>query len=66
MYQLAARNHAPRTQPPKTAPAPPTYQEIAALAYAYWEARGRAHGSDRDDWLRAERELLRRRGFPVR
>jgi len=36
-----------------------TRQQIAELAYSYWEARGRKHGSDRDDWLRAERELKR-------
>jgi hypothetical protein len=31
--------------------------EIARLAYSYWEARGREHGSELEDWLRAEREL---------
>ena len=39
----------------------PTHEEIARLAYAYWEARGRQHGSAEEDWYRAERELLRRR-----
>jgi hypothetical protein len=38
----------------------PSQEEIAELAYAYWEARGRQHGSDREDWLRAERELWKR------
>jgi hypothetical protein len=41
--------------------APPSHEEIAPLAYAYWEARGRGHGSAHEDWFRAERELLRRR-----
>lgn len=35
--------------------------EIAALAYSYWEQRGRAHGFATEDWLRAEREVLARR-----
>jgi len=32
--------------------------EIARLAYSYWEARGGSGGSAEDDWYRAERELL--------
>lgn len=39
----------------------PTHEEIAALAYTYWETRGRQHGSALEDWLRAERELSRPR-----
>jgi len=35
----------------------PSHQEIAALAYNYWEARGYQGGSPEEDWLRAEREL---------
>ena len=42
---------------------PPTHEEIARLAYAYWEARGHPHGSAQEDWFRAERELLRRRSY---
>ena len=34
-----------------------THAEIARRAYAIFEARGRQHGHDLDDWLRAEREL---------
>lgn len=30
---------------------------IARRAYALYERRGRAHGCDLDDWLRAEREV---------
>lgn len=45
--------------PAKRAPAPPSHQQIAALAYSYWEARGRQGGSQLEDWLRAERELRR-------
>jgi hypothetical protein len=35
-------------------------QEIAALAYSYWEARGFRGGSPEEDWLRAEQELRSR------
>ena len=35
----------------------PTFEEIAQLAYCYWEARGYQGGSPEQDWLRAEREL---------
>jgi hypothetical protein len=44
------------------APAPaavltPTYEQIAALAYSFWEARGCQGGSEEEDWLRAEKQL---------
>jgi hypothetical protein len=35
----------------------PTFEEIAQLAYCYWEARGYQGGSPEQDWLRAEHEL---------
>jgi hypothetical protein len=35
----------------------PSYEEIAQLAYLYWEARGCQGGSSEQDWLRAEQEL---------
>ena len=31
--------------------------EIAKLAFSYWEARGCQGGSSEQDWLRAEQEL---------
>lgn len=31
--------------------------EIARLAYHFYERRGRRHGQDVDDWLAAEQEL---------
>ena len=34
-----------------------TTNDIAKRAYEMYLGRGRAHGFDRDDWLRAEREL---------
>jgi hypothetical protein len=32
-------------------------EEIARLAFSYWEARGSQGGSPEEDWLRAERQL---------
>jgi len=38
----------------------PSYEEIANLAYSYWEARGYQGGSPDEDWLCAEQELRSR------
>ena len=38
--------------------AAPAAEQIAHLAYSYWEARGYQGGSPEEDWLRAEQELL--------
>ena len=38
----------------------PTREEIAALAYSYWEQRGGKGGSPEEDWARAERTLRQR------
>ncbi len=35
----------------------PSRDEIARLAYQFYEIRGRRHDHDVDDWLSAEREL---------
>jgi len=40
----------------------PTHEEIAKLAYSYWEARGCQGGSPEEDWYRAEREWDERYG----
>jgi len=44
---------------PATAPAlaSPTFDEIAQLAYSYWESRGYQGGCPEEDWLRAEQQL---------
>ena len=39
----------------------PTDDQIAELAYSYWEARGGLGGSPWEDWFRAEQELKRKR-----
>lgn len=36
-------------------------QEIARLAYSFWEARGFQGGSPEGDWFRAEEELRKQR-----
>jgi len=36
---------------------PPEPEQIARLAYSYWQARGCPEGSPEQDWLRAEAEL---------
>ncbi len=36
------------------------HDQIAKIAYGYWEARGFQPGSPEQDWLRAEREYLRK------
>ena len=38
-------------------PEPPSRDEIARLAYHFYETRERQDGQDVDDWLAAEREL---------
>jgi monoterpene epsilon-lactone hydrolase len=43
----------------------PSREEIAQRAYQLWEERGRPHGSDEEDWHRAEHELRRRSAAPV-
>ncbi len=43
------------------------HQEVAKLAYLFWEERGRPFGSPEIDWSRAERELWARSegAYPV-
>ena len=40
-------------------PAKPSREEIERLAKSYWEARGCKDGYEEQDWLRAEKELLK-------
>ena len=37
----------------------PTRDEIAQLAFSFYESRGRQDGHDVEDWLEAEKELVR-------
>ena len=36
----------------------PSLDEVARLAYHFYEAQGRRDGHDVDDWLSAEQELV--------
>ncbi len=45
------------SMPSEAAPRVPQH-EIERLAFEFYCARGGQHGSDLEDWLRAERELL--------
>jgi len=40
----------------------PSHDEIARLAYSYWQARQGQGGSASEDWFRAEQELRGCRG----
>jgi hypothetical protein len=39
---------------------PHPHEEIAKIAYSYWQRRGGHDGSAEEDWYRAEREWRRR------
>jgi hypothetical protein len=39
---------------------PENQQEIIALAYEFWQARGCPEGTPEEDWFRAEEELKNR------
>jgi hypothetical protein len=51
----------PEIAAPQAVAATPVYkpnrEEIAELAFLYWQARGCQGGSPEEDWLRAESEL---------
>jgi Protein of unknown function (DUF2934) len=36
---------------------PESHNDVAALAYRFWQERGCPVGSDQEDWFRAENEL---------
>src|ERR1039457_6289659 len=53
--EIATAPSSSATEPLRTTP---TFDEVAQLAYSYWEARGYEGGSPQEDWLRAEQELI--------
>jgi hypothetical protein len=64
MFYSAARPTSPhfhrsiaRTEEPIRIRRVATHEDIASLAYSYWEAGGRREGTALSDWLRAERAL---------
>ena len=52
-----AHRPAIRTEEPIRIRRGAAHEEIAKLAYSYWQAGGRREGSAMSDWLRAERAL---------
>jgi hypothetical protein len=50
----AVHNAGPDAKDPVSAE---DHEEIARLAYSYWQARGCPIGSPEEDWYRAENEL---------
>jgi hypothetical protein len=56
----ATRTSAPRAIKASATPAIPSRDEIAKRAYELFLERGGAHGSDAEDWIRAEAELNNR------
>ena len=46
--------------------ASPTDEDVARLAYSFWEERGCREGSPDEDWFRAEQELSRRLSSPAK
>ncbi len=61
----ATRRRAVKAASPESAVLTPVSEEaiqneIAQLAYFFWEARGGNGGSSEEDWLRAEQEILAR------
>ena len=56
--KTAVKKSAAKKAPAKKVAA--THEEISRLAHKYYLERGGQHGSDEDDWTRAEKELLSR------
>jgi len=56
----------PATQKPHAANNQPTQEEIALRAYHIYLQRGAAPGSECEDWMQAERQLLAEIGKPRR
>jgi hypothetical protein len=64
--KAAAKSSAPKNSShhhARTSPAPAAainYDEVARLAYKYWEERQYAHGFAEEDWHRAEKAVRAR------
>lgn len=43
----------------------PGHEDVARLAYLYWEARGFQGGSPEEDWFRAEEQLKHKQDTPA-
>ncbi len=54
------KKKATQDPPPTVFNAVLEHDEVARLAYSYWEERGYQDGCPQEDWLRAEAELRQR------
>jgi hypothetical protein len=45
---------------------PENQEQIAALAYSFWQARGCPEGTPEEDWYRAEQEIAASKGMAQR
>ena len=61
---MAAKSKSREPLPRKPKPLNETEEKIRLRAYQLYEERGRIDGHAADDWLRAESEILGRRGQP--
>jgi hypothetical protein len=53
-----SKRKGPSTKPARRQPRPvPTEEEVRALAYQLFQARGGEPGHELEDWIQAEREL---------
>jgi hypothetical protein len=57
-HEPAAATEAVAGQHPNLTKPQASREDIAMLAYSYWEARGCQGGCPEEDWVRAERELM--------
>jgi Protein of unknown function (DUF2934) len=56
---VTAKSNSKKARSPKAAQPPDTKKRIRRRAYEFYEERGRVDGFALDDWLEAEREILR-------
>ncbi len=61
-HEPVAATEAVASQQPNVAKPLASREDVAMLAYSYWEARGCQGGCPEEDWVRAERELM---GLPL-
>lgn len=58
---LAAMGHSPKRSAAEEESPPSSRDEVARVAYQFFEQRGGTHGFDQEDWLRAEHIVRQRR-----
>jgi len=67
MSREAIRSNSPSESNTETEAASQTLRDLIAVrAYEIFQSRGAVHGSDLEDWLQAEKEVLKQRSQPTR